>query len=86
MSYMVDTWFVYEWGYQQRAILLQKRHKGRVPPISRTHFILVYEAFHRTLAREFPHSTVLAYVNDVAVISPNKQDRQVVAERYRLGR
>ena len=41
-------------------------------------FVLVYEAFHRTLTREFPRSTILAYVDDVATVLPNKQEMQQV--------
>ena len=34
-------------------------------------FVLVYEALRQTLTREFPNSTNLAYVDDIAIISPN---------------
>ena len=33
-------------------------------------FNLLYKASHSTLAREFPRSTVLAYVDDVAIVPP----------------
>ena len=40
-------------------------------PLSPALFVLVYEAFHQTLTREFPISTILAYVDAIAIISPN---------------
>ena len=41
-------------------------------PLSPALFVLVYEAFHQTLTREFPNSTMLAYVDDIAIISLNQ--------------
>ena len=40
--------------------------EGCLPP---SLFVIVYEAFHSTLASGFPNFTVLAYVDDVAVIA-----------------
>ena len=50
-------------------------------PLSPALFALVYEAFHQTLTREFPNSTILAYVDDIAIISPNQREMQHVLER-----
>ena len=50
-------------------------------PLSRALFVLVYEAFHQTLTREFPNSTIPAYVEDIAIISPNQREMQHVVER-----
>ena len=50
-------------------------------PLSPALFVLVYEAFHQTLTREFPNSTILAYVDDIAIISPNQRELQHVLER-----
>ena len=49
-------------------------------PLSPTLFVLVYEAFHQTLTREFPNSTILAYVDDITIISPNQREMQHVLE------
>ena len=56
-------------------------HRGA--PLSPALFFLVYEAFHQTLTREFPNSTVLAYVDDAAIISPNQREMQRILERVR---
>ena len=37
-------------------------------PLSLALFVLVYEAFNHTLTSEFPNSTILAYVYDIAII------------------
>ena len=50
-------------------------------PLSPALFLLVYEAFHQTLTREFPNSTILAYVDDIAIISPNQREMQHHLER-----
>ena len=50
-------------------------------PLSPALFVLVYEAFRETLSREFPNSTVLAYVDNIAIISPNQREMQRVLER-----
>ena len=50
-------------------------------PLSPALFVLVYEAFHQTLTREFPNSTILAYVDDIAIISPSQREMQHVLER-----
>ena len=50
-------------------------------PLSPTFFVLVYEAFRQTLTEEFPNSMVLAYVDDIAIISPNKQGMKCVLDR-----
>ena len=50
-------------------------------PLSPALFVLVYEAFHQTLTREFPNSTIMAYVDDVAIISPNQREMQHDLER-----
>ena len=41
-------------------------------PLSPALFVLVYEAVHQTLSREFPQSTIPAYVDDIAINSPDK--------------
>ena len=53
----------------------------RGAPCPQPFFFLVYEAFHQTLTREFPNSTILAYVDDIAIISPNQREMQHVLER-----
>ena len=50
-------------------------------PLSPALFVQVYEAFHQTLTREFPNSTILAYVDDITIISPNQREMQHVLER-----
>ena len=50
-------------------------------PLSPALFVLVYEAFHQTLMREFPNSTILAYVDGITIISPNQREMQRVPER-----
>ena len=50
-------------------------------PLSPALFVLVYEAFHQTLTREFPNITILAYVDDIAIISLNQREMQGVLER-----
>ena len=42
--------------------------------------VLVYEAFHQHLSQELPNSTILAYVDDIAIISPNERETQQVVE------
>ena len=37
-------------------------------PVSPALFVLVYEAFHQTLTREFPNSTILTYVDYIAIM------------------
>ena len=49
-------------------------------PLSLALFVLVYEAFRQILAREFINSTLLAYVDDAATISPNQREMQRVLE------
>ena len=49
--------------------------------MSPTFFVLVYEAFRQTLTREFPNSTILADVDDIAIISPDQREMQRVLER-----
>ena len=51
------------------------------PPLSPALFVLVYEAFHQTLTREFSNSTIPAYVDIIAIISPNQREMQRVLER-----
>ena len=41
-------------------------------PLSPSLFILVYEAFHATLTREFPTARFFVYVDDIAVVTSNK--------------
>ena len=41
----------------------------------------MYGAFHWTLTREFRNSTILAYVDNIAIISPNQRKMQHVLER-----
>ena len=50
-------------------------------PLSQALFVLVYEAFHQTLARELPNSTILAYVDHITIISPNQREMRHVLER-----
>ena len=50
-------------------------------PLSPALFVLVYEALHQTLTREFPNSTILAYVDNIAIIFPNQRELQRVPER-----
>ena len=50
-------------------------------PLSRALFVLVYEAFHQTLTWESPGTTIMAYVDDIAIISLNQWEMQHVVER-----
>ena len=50
-------------------------------PLSPALFVLVYEAFHETLTREFPNSTILAFVDDIAIITPNQREMLHILER-----
>ena len=43
-------------------------------PISPALFVVVCEAFHQTLTQEFLNGTMLAYVDDIAIISLNKRE------------
>ena len=49
-------------------------------PLSPALFVLVYEAFHQTLTREFATSTILAHVGDIAIISPNQREMLHILE------
>ena len=40
-------------------------------PLSPTLFVLVYEAFHHTLATEFPELEVYVYMDDIAIVVNN---------------
>ena len=44
-------------------------------------FVLVYKAFHQTLTKEFPNSAVLACVNNLAIILPNKHEMKRVLKQ-----
>ena len=50
-------------------------------PLLPSLFVLVYEAFYQTLIRGFPKSTILAYVDDIAVISPDQHELLPVLKR-----
>ena len=55
-------------------------------PLSPSLFILVYEAFHATLTREFPTARFFVYVDDIAVITPDKSHpTQSIAPQFSLG-
>ena len=43
----------------------------------------VYEAFHATLAREFPTTRFFVYVNDIAVVAPDNATLHKVLRRTR---
>ena len=50
-------------------------------PLSPSLFILVYEAFHATLTREFPTARFFVYVDDIAVVTPDKATLRRVLHR-----
>ena len=50
-------------------------------PLSPALFVLVYETFHATLAKEFPDASFFVYVDDIAVVTKNGNDLQRVLKR-----
>ena len=50
-------------------------------PLSPALFVLVYETFHATLAKEFPEASCFVYVHDIAVVTKNANDMQRVLKR-----
>ena len=50
-------------------------------PLSPALFVLVYETFHATLAKEFPEAIFFRYVDDIAVVTKNANDMQRVLKR-----
>ena len=49
-------------------------------PLSLALFMLLYEAFHETLRREFPEAAFYVYV-DIAIITNKKEDLCKILER-----
>ena len=64
-----DVKFPLRWGIEEGC------------PLSPSLFVLVYEAFHSTLAREFPAVTVLAYVDNMTIIALDNCETQKVLTR-----
>ena len=50
-------------------------------PLSPSLFVLVYEAFHATLSKEYPHVDFALYVDDVAIIAPDRKTLLQVLRR-----
>ena len=44
-------------------------------------FVLVYETFHATLAKEFPDASFFVYVDDIAVVTKRTNEMQQVLKR-----
>ena len=43
-------------------------------PLSPAMFVLVYETFHATFAKEFPEASFFVSINDIAVVTKNTHD------------
>ena len=50
-------------------------------PLSLALFVLVYETFHTTLAKEFPEPSCFVFVDDIAIVTKNTRDLQRVPKR-----
>ena len=50
-------------------------------PLSPALFVLVYETFHATLAKEFPEASFFVYVDNIAVVTKNANDMQRLLKR-----
>ena len=50
-------------------------------PLSPAVFVLVYETFQPTLAKEFPEATFFVYVDDIVVVTKNASDPHRVLKR-----
>ena len=77
---MVESSYTHSTGVFGDVRFPLKRGIKEGCPLSTALFVLVYEAFHHTLTREFPNNTIMAYVNDIAIISPNKQEMKCVPD------
>ena len=50
-------------------------------PLSPALFVLVYETFHATLAKDFCEAIFFVYVDDIAVVTKNTNDMRRVPKR-----
>ena len=50
-------------------------------PLSPSLFLLIYGSFHATLTREFPTARFFVYVDDIAVVTPDKAILRRVSHR-----
>ena len=66
--------------YGELRILLHRGIKEGCP-LSPALFVLVYETFHATLAKEFPEASFFVYVDDIVVVTKNANNMQRVLKR-----
>jgi hypothetical protein len=50
-------------------------------PLSPAFFMLVYEALHKTLRREFPLAHFLVYMDDIAILTSSLSELQTILQR-----
>ena len=78
---MVASIYAHNTGVYRDVRFPLRRGTKEGCPLSPAVFVLVYEAFHQTLAGEFPNSTILAHVDNIAIISLNQREMQRVLVR-----